>query len=120
MACLKKVMWGIGFLFLALFIWPTQSFAETSGDFDYILNGNEATITNYRGENLNVVIPSVVGDQNEYTVTAIGGGAFRLKGIESVTIPNTIVTIGGGAFTLNALKKNCTTRFCYINWEKCF
>lgn len=98
-------MWGIGFLFLALFIWPTQSFAETSGDFDYILNGNEATITNYRGENLNVVIPSVVGDQNEYTVTAIGGGAFRLKGIESVTIPNTIVTIGGGAFTLNALKK---------------
>ncbi|MBC6310084.1 leucine-rich repeat protein [Listeria sp. FSL L7-1582] len=102
---LKKIFWlSFGFA-LALFIFPNVSSAATFGDFEYTVDGNEATITDYTGSASNVTIPTTVGDNNEYSVTTIGNSAFSSKGLTGVTIPNSVTTIGDGAFTINSLQE---------------
>lgn len=73
-----------------------SAYAETSGDFEYIVNGTTAQITKYNGSDNNVVIPSVI---DEYTVTTIGEVAF-LGNTElvSITIPNSVTYIAPEAF----------------------
>ncbi|BFP39435.1 hypothetical protein FGF1_02800 [Flavobacteriaceae bacterium GF1] len=52
-----------------------------------------------------VDIPSTVQYQHvNYTVTAIGDDAFKVKGLTSVTLPNTLTRIGDNAFQYNQLK----------------
>lgn len=60
-------------------------------------SGNEVEVI---GSETNVVnIPSTVSYEGvTYTVTRIGEDAFRLKGITSITLPNTLVSIGNNAF----------------------
>jgi hypothetical protein len=41
-------------------------------------------------------------------VTAIGGGVFQNKGLESVTIPDSVASIGDGAFSVNLLLTGVT------------
>lgn len=50
----------------------------------------------YRGD---VVIPAIINDGGEYSVTEIGDAAFRdCSKLTSVSIPNSVTSIGEGAF----------------------
>ncbi|MEE9727992.1 MucBP domain-containing protein [Listeria seeligeri] len=98
-----RILWFIVGVVLCICLYPSSVFAETSGDFEYTVSGNDATITDYTGQNTSVTIPSTIGDNNEYAVTSIGTAAFTQKNLTAVTIPNTIVNIGIGAFTQNYL-----------------
>lgn len=65
-------------------------------DFAYDINSrNEITIIDYTGSNPEVVIPSEI---NGCPVKHIAHGAFTLREITSVYIPNSIVNIEWGAF----------------------
>ncbi len=78
-----------------------ESDAETDGDYTYTVNDGKATITKYNGSEGNITIPSTLGG---YSVTAIGGFAFKGDSWDantiptSVVIPNSVTTIGESAF----------------------
>jgi len=96
----------------------------TDGDYQYIPNTDESTVTiiNYNGDEGAVTIPSQLGGKtvtgignNAFSnctsltsvnipssVTSIGDYAFYNTGLTSVTIPNSVNNIGSGAFS------NCT------------
>ncbi|SDF64583.1 Leucine rich repeat-containing protein [Bacteroidales bacterium KHT7] len=59
-----------------------------------------------------VIIPEAVTyNDNQYSVTCIGNGAFNnCSGLTSVTIPNSVTTIGSNAFDDC---KNLKTVYCY-------
>lgn len=61
----------------------------------YIINSNELMVTEYTGNDKDLVIPD---SYNNYKVTAIGPNAFSQKDFETVTIPDTITEIQGHAF----------------------
>lgn len=85
----------------------------TSGDWSYTINEDETTITitEYRGTEKNLVIPSEI---DGYIVTVLGGNiihedfyggeynsysVFRYGNcINTIKLPNTLVTIGNSAF----------------------
>ena len=70
--------------------------AETSGDYEYIISSDSATITKYKGSSTNVTIPNSIGG---YNVTGIGNGAFfDCTSLNSVTIPDSVTSIGASAF----------------------
>ncbi len=67
-------------------------------DFTFLKNddGNTFRLTDYKGNDANVVVPS---ECNGKPVTAIGDGAFHgCENIETVTMPDSIVSIGNRAF----------------------
>lgn len=70
--------------------------AETYGDFEYTVSGDEVEITAYTGKNETVEIPANI---NGKKVTSIGMWAFsRCDGLTSITIPAGVERIGYGAF----------------------
>lgn len=71
----------------------------------YIVNSNELMVTEYTGNEKNIVIPD---SYNNYKVTSIGPNAFSDKEIESVTIPDTVTEIEGHAFQSCANLKSVT------------
>ena len=74
----------------------TADAAYTSGDYEYTVSNNEATITKYKGSGGNVIIPSKIG---RYPVKYIGDQAFsECKSLTSVTIPDSVTSIGDYAF----------------------
>ena len=68
--------------------------------FVHIFSVNENEINRYNGNKTNVIIPSVI---NGIIIRGIGNGAFREKGLTSVTIPNSVTSIGNEAFAKNQL-----------------
>ena len=69
------------------------------GDFEYIINGDEITITGYKGTAKNLIIGSEYEiDGKTYTVTTIDIEAFYESSITSVVIPETIKTVKEAAF----------------------
>ncbi len=91
-------------------LFPNDEFDKSEvKDFEYKLDGDNAVITGYIGENKDVVIPSEI---DGHTVTAIAGsldntatgkGAFENNDtITSVVIPDGVTSIGDTAFL------NCT------------
>lgn len=70
--------------------------ATPASDFNYRINGNEVTITKYKGKGETVIIPAEIEGKS---VTAIGEKVFReCKSITSITIPGRVVSIGYDAF----------------------
>lgn len=73
--------------------------AETlkSGDYEYTVYGDSATITRYTGSEKELVVPSELQGK---TVVYIGFNAFaNNKSITSVTIPESVSYISHGAFS---------------------
>lgn len=72
-----------------------------ASDFEWEDNGDgTATITEYTGEDKDVVVP---GQLDGLSVTTIGSWSFWSKALTSVTIPDSVTTIGYRAFHSNAL-----------------
>ena len=104
---MKKCFMFISALLVASGVWAHDFLSN--GIYYNIINGNEAEVT-YEYENEdgfpvspysgNVVIPSSVTNGNtKYSVTSIGGSAFRgCSSLTSVTIPNSVTSIGDNAF----------------------
>ena len=86
---------------------PVESYAETYGDFEYIdLQMDMVQITNYTGNDTEVVIPSTI---NGKVVTSIADGTFSMRGdYTSITIPSCVSEIEGDPFgtcpTLTSIK----------------
>ena len=76
--------------------------ASPSTDFEYTIDeeNNTVTITEYIGTDTVVNIPETIEGK---TVTKIEMGAFAMKNLQSVKIPNTIQSIGDFAFYDNQL-----------------
>ncbi len=72
--------------------------ALTYEDFSYEVTENgEVTITEYKGEAAEVVIPSEI---DGYKVTSIGSYAFsECNNLESITMPDGVTSIGEWAFS---------------------
>ncbi|MGN0140857.1 MAG: leucine-rich repeat protein, partial [Roseburia sp.] len=64
--------------------------------YTYEVDGRNATITGYKGNASVMVIPETL---DGYTVTAIGGSAFKNNTrLAAVVIPDSVTSIGGWAF----------------------
>ena len=74
-------------------------------DFEYSVEGETVTITEYKGHGGDVVIPSEIDGKK---VTAIGEFAFEGSDLTSVTIPDTVTSIGWEAFRYCGILKNVT------------
>ena len=100
---------------------PAVSAADDSltyGDFKYTVNNGEVTVTEYIGEDANMVIPSEIegmpvrrigsyafSNNKTFTsakisdsVTDIGNDAFEKTSLESIVVPDSVTLIGIGAF----------------------
>ena len=74
------------------------AFAATSGDFEYEVlseTGKTCEITGYTGNATELTIPS---ELDGYTVTSIGGSAFKYCNFLSAKIPDSVTSIGISAF----------------------
>ena len=79
---------------------PPPTFDPIVEGFDYVFLSGGIRITNYRGNNVNLIIPSRIEGA---PVTEIGDEAFELfRSLTSVTFPGTLRRIGRKAF------KNCS------------
>ena len=74
-------------------------------DFEYSVDGDTVTITEYKGKGGDVVIPSEIDGKK---VTAIGEFAFEGSDLTSVTIPDTVTSIGWEAFRYCGSLKSVT------------
>lgn len=80
----------------------SASWIDVRSIFEYVVDGDEVTITGFRGGVADVETPSVI---EGYPVTAIGEGAFEgltYQSLRSIVIGESIVSIGDRAFA------NCT------------
>ena len=90
--CYSAIL-GCALLWVGIF----PSSAATFGVLDYeVLEDNTIEIIDYNGSDAEVVIPDTI---EGLPVTSIGGRAFYLSGLTSVTIPNSVTSIGDWAFT---------------------
>ena len=73
----------------------------TSGDYQYTVSNNQATITRYTGAGGAVFIPSsfLLQPDGQYPVVSIGNNAFAYTDLASVSIPNGVTSIGSYAFS---------------------
>lgn len=91
----KNLFLSIFCFCLALFISGCGS-SEPEENFVVENNGRECTITGYKGQSMELNIPSKIGDR---PVTAIGNNAFKkCTAIIKVDIPDTVKKIGKSAF----------------------
>ena len=93
---MKKIYWGLFFIILSVSL-----NAQNINDFD--VQGNDdstITILSYRGALKSIVIPDKIFNM---PVSRLKEGAFRGKGLTSVTIPETLEYIGNYAFENNQL-----------------
>jgi len=72
------------------------------GDFEYFIENNEATLSDYKGKDSIVEIPDKI---SEYPVTHIGYKAFLNCGLTSVVIPKSVTHIENESFMNNKLVK---------------
>ena len=101
---MKKKGFGIIGGFLSVVVLIVALLAVSCGnsvkDFTFKIEEDEAYITGYKGNSLNITIPSKL---NGKKVTRISGEAFQDKGLSGVTIPNSVTLIGDSAFEDNKI-----------------
>ena len=68
---------------------------DVSGDWRYILKGDEAAITGYNGSRTDVTVPAVL---DGHTVSEIGTAAFYRSKIVKLSVPSTVRRISWWAF----------------------
>ena len=74
----------------------TNPSEEMVTDYSYTINGNNVTITKYKGNGGIITIPSTIEGKS---VTKIGDNAFyECSRLTNLTIPNGVKSIGGSAF----------------------
>ena len=66
-----------------------------SGEYDYSVYGETATIVKYNGDDTAVEIPPEI---DGYPVAEVGAEAFRYRKLKSVSFPDSISCIGKQAF----------------------
>lgn len=104
---IKKLFCWIAFLFLMKI--PTMSQTFEIGDFKYkvINTENPAVQVGAADDNISgsITIPDKIEyEGKEYSVTAIGEGAFKeCAGLTSVIIPNTVASIGKNALHVDTV-----------------
>ena len=70
--------------------------AAVSGDYEYkVLSDGTAEITAYNGTSTTITIPDKLSGKS---VTSIGGQAFYMSKVKTVTIPSSVKTVGKDAF----------------------
>jgi len=100
---MKKEIIKSALLVILLLINQILFAQNPANDFEFaILENDTVIITNYKGSNKNVIIPSRIGNMS---VTAIGENAFQNKQITSVIIPNGVTNIGDYAFRNNQINE---------------
>lgn len=68
-----------------------------AGDYEYTVVDEGATITRYKGANVNVTVPGTLGG---LPVKKIGEKAFYYgRGLTSISLPESVISIGGDAFS---------------------
>ena len=73
-------------------ILTTAEVAEEYGDYEYTVNGQNATLTKYNGNDECVSVPDHI---NGYIVTAIGDRAFAdCSSINSIILPESVTYLG--------------------------
>ncbi len=93
---MKKLMFVLLTVVMLTGIMMFAVAAETEGDYEYTVNGAEAVIDCYYGEEVNLVIPSTLGG---YPVTKIGDAAFLgMMYTETVIVPEGVTSIGYDSF----------------------
>ena len=81
---------------LDLFVTKAVAATYTSGDWEYTVNNNEATLTKYNGTATNITLPTAL---DGISVKHIGASLFKDNTkIISVVIPEGFLTIGDSAF----------------------
>ncbi len=93
----------VAIIFSGLFLFfPTMSSqAAVSGDYEYTVSGNEATITRYNGTSDHVELPSTISG---YHVTRLGDGYLGVsmfanqQTVKTVKVPDSVVEINNSAF----------------------
>lgn len=92
----KRILSMILAICMVLSLCPTVAYAESYGNYEYSIQNDEVTITQYEGWDSYLEIPSEI---NGKPVTAIGNDAFgHCMDLEEVILPHTLRTIGIGAF----------------------
>ncbi|MDV6378195.1 leucine-rich repeat protein [Sporosarcina sp. GW1-11] len=98
---MKKIFMMMLATFLVLASMPPIGAVHAASIFETNENPDGTlTITKYNGTEIEVEIPSEIGDK---TVSEIGNFAFFLKQLTSITIPESVKVIGTGAFGNNEL-----------------
>lgn len=69
--------------------------AKSKGEYLYVVEDGEVTLTGYSGKEKNVTLPSAI---DGLPVTAIGKEAFKNTAVESVILPSSIRKIDWFAF----------------------
>ncbi|MCL2229652.1 MAG: leucine-rich repeat domain-containing protein [Treponema sp.] len=89
---MKNIFFAVCFLFLVCSCVRQKQVEFTIDSY--------GTIIEYKGEEKSLVIPSQIEGKN---VSSVANGVFRDKGLESVTIPESVTLIGYHAFADNSL-----------------
>ena len=71
----------------------------TDSEYDYVVHGDKAYLTKYKGTSTNIIIPNQIDGKD---VVSFGGIFSGNTNIEEVTIPDSVTSIGSSAF------KGCT------------
>ena len=89
---MKRICFILGFI-LVLVLLPNLVFAQN--DFGYEVTQGKVEITSYKGEELEVTVPSEIDGM---PVVSIGYKAFANDDMKKIVLPETIVNISDSAF----------------------